>query len=120
MTPADPHRDDAHLDREVARHHLHAALGDAVRREAREREVLVHARHVDDGSRLAAVLAVAHEGLGREERALEVHVHHAVVLVLRHVPEVRHDLHPRVVDEHVDRAEVRDGLLDQLLAVRDL
>nr|WP_233160304.1 hypothetical protein [Pseudonocardia sp. MH-G8] len=64
---------------------------------------------VDDPT-LAAGHHVAENGLGHEERALDVHAEHAVVVGLGDVGEVLIDVMAGVVDQDADVAERAHGV----------
>ena len=69
-------------------------------------------RDVDDAAAAARGDAMARERLDRAERAGHVHVEHAPPLLGRHLRQERVGIGGRVVDEHVERAEALDDVLD--------
>lgn len=80
----------------------------------RERDLFVHRTDVHHGATTLQRVAVAHEGLGGEEQALHVRVHHQVVVLFGHVPEIGMALHAGVVDQDVQTAQRLHRALDQL------
>ena len=70
----------------------------------REDHVLVDGADVDDSAGLFGVAKPADEGLGDEERALEIDVEDGVIVGLGDVPEVGAFLDAGVVDEDVATA----------------
>ena len=110
----------AELDAGRAGEHPHPALGQAVRRVARHRPVLVHRRDVDDPAAVALGDHLLGGDLGPEEGALEVDLHHLLVLRLGGVEDRRARLDAGVVDHDVEPAEGVDGGLDEPFEVLHL
>lgn len=82
--------------------------------------VLVHGADVDDSAGPLQSAQAANEGLGEEERSLEVDVENLVVVLLGDVPESRALFNAGVVDEDVAGTELLPGLIDEPLGVFQL
>jgi hypothetical protein len=67
-------------------------------------------RHVDDRASATRGDHRARGGLRAEEPALEVHVKHEVPVSLAHLEKRHARIDPRVVDQHVEPAELADDL----------
>ena len=96
------------------RQHLQPALGGAVGGDPFARRLAHHRADVDD----LAAAALDHPRRDRardEERARQVDVEHALPLVERPLLERLAPRHAGVVDQHVDRPELRDTCGDRLL-----
>ena len=104
---------------QIARQHLHRPLARAVGGEVRKGEFLVHGADVDDASLPASIQQIFNERLAREEHALEVHIHHRLVVLLGDVPEIGILFDAGIVHQNVELAVMVDRLLDQALHVLD-
>ncbi len=101
------------LDGERPRQHPQAALAGAVGGKVGERQVLVDRADVDHLAAVPGGAAVLHERLRAEEHALQVHVHHAVVVLLGDVPEGRVVFDAGVVHQDVEASQRVDALRHQ-------
>jgi hypothetical protein len=102
----------AQLERHDLRQQTQPALRGAVRRCARERDVLVHGGDVDDPPALSGVDHDAGGPLRADERAGEVERKHLLPLVEWELEEGMGGPATRVVDEHVESAELAGHALN--------
>nr|WP_244500721.1 hypothetical protein [Methyloceanibacter marginalis] len=100
--------------------HPHAAFGEAVGRVAGHRPVFVDGGHVDDPAAFALLDHLLGRELRAEKGALEINVHHGVVLIFRGVENRGARLDAGIVHHHVQMAELADRRIDQLLEVGEL
>lgn len=109
---------------ELQRHNLREAaepvLGGRVGSRARQRDVLVHGRDVDDRPAASLLDHPAGRRLPAEERRGEVEVEHRAPVRERHLEEWGGRSMSRVVDQRVDPAEGIRELLDRARADLDL
>lgn len=108
------HRVDAYLGTQLAGQraglHRETRFGDAVHRVVFERPLAVDVHDVDDAAALR--LEVGRRGLGQKERRLEISAQQVVPVRLAHGPQ-RGGVKVRgVVNQHVEPAPMRRGVLD--------
>ena len=86
----------------------------------REGKLFMHGADVDDLAAGFGLHAMPDECLGHEKRPLQIYVQHEIVILLGDIPEIGTALEPRIVDEDVHAAKLRDRFGDESLAVGHL
>jgi len=85
----------------------------------RKDHVLMHRGNIDDATGFLRLAEAAHEGLRKEEGALQIHPEDGVVVGFGCVPEVGSLLDAGVVDEDVATAKLLPGLLNKIMGIGD-
>ena len=106
------------LEGEHLRQHAEPGLCRTVRRGAETRNMLVHARHVDDASALSGLDHRLGSALGTQERAVEVGGEHLPPPVVAGREDGLALAGARIVDEDAKAAELADQVVDDSRRVR--
>ena len=115
----DPHAVRGHLARDRLHQPQHGAFRRRIRRHLRHAQVCGHGGNKQDAARFARE-HLRQDGLRQRVRAHQMHVQNAPQVLLRYVEHRLFAVAAGVVDEHVDRAELRFQRADEIFRLRGL